>query len=101
MSLRDLSGAAKGALILGIIGLVFSINFTNTSNINGVVTCSHTDIAKIALGALAIIVGASGEIQALRGPAASRLLNMGASGAGVLLGIYNLLTGLSIINSPC
>ena len=50
MSLRDLSGAAKGALILAIIGLVISVNFTNTSNINGVVTCSHTDIAKIILG---------------------------------------------------
>ena len=48
MNYSDLSGAAKGAAILAILSLLFSLNFSSTTTINGVATCSFFDIGKVA-----------------------------------------------------
>lgn len=101
MNLADLSGAAKGAAILAILSLVISVNFVNTTNINGVVSCSYFDVAKLGLGGLAILVGISGVMGARKDISEARNLNMTVSGIAALVGVIGVLMGLGIIGGPC
>ena len=102
MTYSDLTGAAKVAIGLAIASLFVSVHFTETSTINGVSTCSHTDIAKIILGSLAVLVGGAAEMTALRADnATTRTSNMLGGGIAALIGLYSLLVGLGIVGGPC
>ncbi len=94
MKISDLTGAAKGAAILAILALVISINFTSTSTINGVFTCSFIDYGRVGFGALAALVGLVGLVS---GQGASRTVSAIAAVVGILAVLY----GLGIILSPC
>jgi hypothetical protein len=101
MKFADLSGAAKGAAILAILSLVFGINFTSTTSINGAVTCSYFDIGKVGLGALAAVVGFGGAMRARKDISVARTMNMVVPGIAALVGVFSVLVGFGIILSPC
>ncbi|MBF9042813.1 hypothetical protein HKCCE4037_05720 [Rhodobacterales bacterium HKCCE4037] len=101
MKFSDLSGAAKAAAILAILSLVISINFTSTSTINGVSTCSFTDYGRIGFGGLALLVGLGGLASARAMRSSVRKANLTVSGIAAVVGALAVLYGLGLILSPC
>ena len=101
MNYSDLSGAAKGAAILAILSLLFSLNFSSTTTINGVATCSFFDIGKVALGGLAVVIGVGGVFRARSDISAARKMNIVVPGIAALVGVFSVLEGFGIILSPC
>ncbi|MEX3014281.1 hypothetical protein [Gymnodinialimonas hymeniacidonis] len=101
MTFSDLSGSAKGAAVLAILSLLISINFSSTSNLNGVVNCSYFDVAKLGFGVLAVLVGLGGVMSARKDLSSARTMNMVVPGIAALVGVFSALVGLGLIGGPC
>ena len=99
--IEDLSGSAKGAAILAILSLIIGFSLTSTTNLNGVVSCSHFDPVKIGLGGFAAFVGLTGFVQATRDNTSARTMNMTVTALAVPIGIYSVLVGLGLVGGPC
>ncbi|MEJ6389705.1 hypothetical protein [Gymnodinialimonas ulvae] len=100
MGIKDLSLLSKIAIGLAIAGFVLSVQSTSTVTENGVTTCSFIDYAKLVLGGLAVLVGGMGEFGAIR-DAATRNVNLIASGGASMAGLVLILLGLGVIGGPC
>ena len=101
MHWKDLSGSSKAALIFAVLGFVINLTSTTSSSVNGVTTCSHTDFAALALGALTLLVASVGltRIRDLRPEALN--LNIAVLVAADIIGIVHILRGIGIIGGPC
>lgn len=95
-------GLPKGvtaAAVCALLGFVLTFELTSSRTSNGVVTsCSYTDVAKIGLGAAAMVLG----VALLRRSLPSRNpLGLAVGIVAPLVGLYHVLTGIGMINSPC
>ena len=100
MKFQDLTLVSKVALGLALAGFVVSFSYTETTDLNGVVTCEFMDYGKIVLGGLAMMVGGLGELSAMR-LGETRVANLVASGIASALGVVHLLVGFGILGGPC
>jgi hypothetical protein len=100
MSWSSLTGQSKAAIIFAILGFVLSFTSTNTSSINGVVSCSYMNYGALLFGALAILAGAGGLMTA-RSLGDTRSLNLAVSGIGLALGVLHIGRGLGMVGGAC
>jgi len=100
MSWSSLTGQSKAAIIFVVLGFALSFTSTNTSSINGVVTCSYMNYGALAFGALAILAGAGGLMTA-RSLGDTRGLNLGIGALGLAFGVLHIARGLGMVGGPC
>lgn len=100
MNFSDLSAFSKVAVGLAMAGFLVSFTVTESASFGGTATCSFTDYGKLVLGGLAVTVGGLGEVGALR-DAATRNVNLIASGGASMVGILHILMGLGVVGGPC
>lgn len=101
MSWSSLTGASKTAVITAILGFIISFTSTSTSNVGGQVSCSHMDFGALLFGAIALIAGGSGLMNAKSLPDDTRTLNLGLCAVGAAVGILHILRGLGMVGGPC
>jgi|GEM_PF-6076329 len=92
---------AKATLICFVLGYVIQMTTFETAVNNGVITeCRYNDYSALLFGAIGIVT-AGYALKEARSPRYPTNLNYAVAAVGILLGIFNLLRGLGIIDSPC
>ncbi|MCB1362256.1 MAG: hypothetical protein H6899_09855 [Rhodobacter sp.] len=99
MSWRDVTGAAKTAVILALLSLFVSLRSTSMSSVNGVRSCSFMDIGALGFGAAAVLVGAVALARPGTGEGAG--LNRLVGGAALLVGLWRAAYGLGLVGGAC
>lgn len=98
--IRDaLPTGALVAIVCAVLGFVFSFSFSSSTTVNGVVSCSSFDIAKLVLGAAAVIAG----LRSLVTGRAEDKLQAGIIVAAITVpvGLLHVLTGLGVLFVEC
>lgn len=95
---RILEGSAKVTMACAALGFILSLHFTSVTSRNGVTDCSHFDVAKFGLGAVAIIAGFATLREGIKTKDA---MLMGIAVLGFAFGALHLTRGLGIIGGPC
>ena len=94
MNWGNLSGLTKAAAICAVGGFFVTIHQYKY----GPGYCSYIDYGAVALGALAVLLGAVTAIASARNEAKDNLI---VGGIAALIGVYHIVTGLGIVGGPC
>jgi hypothetical protein len=101
MNWRQLSGAAKAALVFAVLGFLLGFTTTNTTSINGVTTCSYMDYGALVFGALAMLAGSAGLMNLRSIAAEARNFNIAVLLGADLVGVLHVLRGIGMVGGPC
>lgn len=100
MSWSQLTSQTKVAVILAALGFVLSFTSTSMSNINGLITCSHSDLGALVLGVLACLAGGVG-LAAARTLQEAQQINIILCVLAVGVGALHIMRGLGMVGGPC
>ena len=99
MNDSGVSTLAKAAVGVAIVSFFVTIEVSNVSTTNGVVTaCEYRDYGALGLGAMAVLLGLASVVSGLTRRSAGTA-TVGA--VALVLGAYHAASGLGLIGGPC
>lgn len=105
MDPRRLPSPYLWGLGIGLVGLAISFDMTSSTSINGVTTCSSSDLAAFVFAAVCLLTAADGakkhRAQRVQERTATRWMAWAFTGALALLAVVHVLRGFGFVGGPC
>lgn len=100
----DLPKALSGAVVVGLLGFLFSFHEYTVSTLSGVYTCFYLDIGALGVAALVAILTLVGLIRRASDPWTNRArwwLVWAVAGLNAVLVVIHVLRGVGVIGGLC